>query len=103
MNWDSVFRSLADHTRRDILRRVSRRELSIGTLARRYRMSFAAVAKHVQMLELARLVKKRRAGKKQMISIRPQTVEAAQVHLAGYERLWQERFDALDKLLISKK
>ena len=99
MNLDSIFHSLADATRRDILRRVSQKELSVGELARPYNMSFAAIAKHIHVLEMAKLVKKRREGKRQMITIVPKTLEATVDHLEKYEEMWRARFDALDSLL----
>ncbi|MEL6319860.1 MAG: metalloregulator ArsR/SmtB family transcription factor [Cyanobacteria bacterium J06626_14] len=98
-NLDHVFKSLADATRRDILSRVSKKSLSISTLAESYEMSFAAIAKHVSVLEAAKLITKRREGKRQIISAVPKTIETALTHLEQYEKLWQERFDALENLL----
>jgi DNA-binding transcriptional ArsR family regulator len=96
---DIVFKSLADATRRDILKRVSQESLSISTLAEPYEMSFAAIAKHISVLEAAQLITKRREGKQQMISAVPQTIAIALTHLEQYEKLWQARFDALETLL----
>lgn len=96
---DIVFKSLADATRRDILKRVSKESLSISTLAEPYEMSFAAIAKHISVLEAAKLITKRREGKQQIISIVPKTIEIALTHLEQYEQLWQDRFDALENLL----
>jgi DNA-binding transcriptional ArsR family regulator len=99
INLDMVFGSLADSTRRDILRRVSKRPLSISQLAKPYNMSFAAIAKHIGVLEDAHLVKKRREGKRQMISIAPKAISIATSHLKSYEKMWNNRFEALDELL----
>lgn len=98
---NDVFRSLADETRRDILRRVSKKALSISELAKPYthKMSFAGIAKHVNILEAARLITKRREGKQQIISIAPKAVGFAISHLEKYEEMWNDRFDALDELL----
>ncbi len=96
---NNVFHSLADPTRRDILRRVSKQELSIGAVAQPYPLSFAAIAKHIRVLEHAQLIKKRREGKEQRIQIMPRTIEDALSHLGSYEKQWQSRFDALDQLL----
>ena len=57
INFDTLFQALADATRRDILRRVSKTELSISKLAEPYEMSFAAIAKHVSVLEVAKLLR----------------------------------------------
>lgn len=99
---DSVFHSLSDATRRDILKRVSKEELSISALAKPYRLSFAAVAKHVAVLETAELITKRRVGKEQVVSVTPKTVQTAQACLAQYEKIWNARFETLDSLLQSK-
>lgn len=99
---DTLFQALADQTRRDILKRVSKEELSISTLAEPYKMSFAAIAKHVSVLEAAKLITKRREGKQQIVSVVPKTVTIATTHLEQYEQLWKARFDALDKLLAEK-
>ena len=102
INLDTLFQALADQTRRDILRRVSKAELSISNLAEPYKISFAAIAKHVAVLEAAKLVTKRREGKRQIISVVPKTVEAAASHLDLYEKIWSERFNALEVLLSEK-
>lgn len=96
---DRVFHSLADATRRDILKRVSRAEHTIGQLARPYAVSLAAIAKHVSVLERAGLVTKERSGKEKVVRIVPDTFRAAEQHLSEYERLWAARFDALEELL----
>ena len=96
---DSVFGSLADPTRRDILRRVAHRDLSVSQIALPYRMSLAAISKHLKILESAKLITKRRRGKQQMVSLAPQALADAADYLSRYERLWQERFDALETLL----
>ena len=64
---DRVFRALADATRRDIVRRAMQGEHSVSALARLYPMSFAAVQKHVAVLEVAELVTKRRRGREQLV------------------------------------
>lgn len=96
---DRVFHSLADATRRDILRRLSQAEQTIGELAKPYAMSLAAIAKHINVLEAAGLVLKRRSGKQKVVCIVPTTLKAAEAHLSEYEKLWAARFDALEALL----
>ena len=68
---DLVFGALSDVTRRDILRRVAKKELSVSEIASSYDLSFAAVAKHLVVLEKARLVTKRRQGKLQVAALAP--------------------------------
>ena len=100
INLDSVFSSLADPTRRNILTRVVREPLSIGEIAEANKhISFAAVAKHIGVLEQAHLVVKKRDGRFQIISANPKALHAASRALEEYKAVWDARFDALDTLL----
>ena len=99
---DSVFGSLADPTRRDILKRVSKKDLTISEIAKPYRMSFAAIAKHVAVLQKSLLIIKRRHGKEQVISASPDAIKFAASHLEGYAKIWQERYDRLESLLTKQ-
>ncbi len=102
---DAVFHSLADPTRRDILRRVMHKELSVSEVARTYKrhMSLAAVSKHVRVLENARLVQKRRVGKQQFIAPSPPALKNASEYLERYRELWEERLDQLSVFLKNNK
>jgi DNA-binding transcriptional ArsR family regulator len=102
---DAVFSSLADPTRRDILRRVSQKELSINEIARSYQqqMSLAAISKHIQVLEKAHLVQKRRVGKQQFIAPSPPALRDASKYLERYNKLWESRLDRLETFLESTK
>jgi DNA-binding transcriptional ArsR family regulator len=99
INLDLVFHSLSDPTRRDILDRVAEQPLSVGQIARDYKLTFAAVSKHLKVMEKAKLVVKRRRGKEQMVSAAPETVKDVSEYLKRYEAMWNERFDALDEYL----
>lgn len=96
---DRIFRALADATRRDILRRTLAGEQSVSALAADYEMSFAAVQKHVAVLEAAELVVKRAEGRERLVRADPETIARARRLLAEYERLWRSRIDRLDDLL----
>jgi DNA-binding transcriptional ArsR family regulator len=96
---DRVFGALADATRRDIVVRVLREEQSVSALAHRYQMSFAAVQKHVAVLERAALVRKQRRGREQMVSGDVETIRAAARLLDAYEAIWRGRVDRIDDLL----
>lgn len=96
---DAIFGSLADPTRRDILRRVAKEALSVGDIAKRYPMSLAAISKHLKILEKAKLILKRRKGKEQMIVLAPGTLKDAAAYLTAYEKLWNDRLDNLEKYL----
>jgi DNA-binding transcriptional ArsR family regulator len=94
-----VFRALADATRRDIVARVlAGRPASISELATRYDMSFAAVQKHVAVLQGAGLVTKDARGRERIVRGDPERIARARDLLARLEGLWRARFDQIDAL-----
>jgi DNA-binding transcriptional ArsR family regulator len=99
LNLDSIFGSLADSTRRDILRRVSKQELSVGEIAINYDLTFAAVSKHLKVLERARLIIKRRRGKEQMVQLAPAALADADDYLQWYRQFVEARLDSLENYL----
>lgn len=99
---DGLFGSLADPIRRDILRRLTDAQYTVGQLARDYDVSFAAVAKHLTVLEKAKLIIKQRRGNEQVVSIAPQAIQDAAYYLQQYEVLWGNRFEKIDALLKEK-
>ncbi|MFI5935245.1 ArsR/SmtB family transcription factor [Actinoplanes sp. NPDC051494] len=94
-----VFQALADGTRRDILRRVVRAEQSVSALAEHYPMSFAAVQRHVAVLERAALVVKQRRGREQVVHADLGTVRRAARLLDAYEELWRHRVRGIEQIL----
>ncbi|HEX4662588.1 MAG TPA: metalloregulator ArsR/SmtB family transcription factor [Candidatus Saccharimonadales bacterium] len=96
---DSVFGSLADPTRRDILQRVSKGELSVSEVALPYRMTLAAISKHLKILETAHLISKHRRGRQQFVQLSPTAFRGAADYLQNYESIWNERFDSLEHYL----
>jgi DNA-binding transcriptional ArsR family regulator len=96
---DRIFQALADATRRDIVNRVLRGEQSVSALARGYAMSFAAVQKHVAVLERAALVSKERRGREQLVRGNPDGLQRARLLLDHFETLWRHRTDSIDSLL----
>jgi DNA-binding transcriptional ArsR family regulator len=96
---DHLFHALADATRRDIVRRSARDELSVSRLADAYPMSFAAVQKHVAVLERAGLVTKQRHGREQLVRADPDAVERARQALDQLEAAWRGRVDRMSHLL----
>ena len=94
-----MFGALADPTRRDILRRVLREESSVSALADRYAMSFAAVQKHVAVLEKAGLVTKETRGRERLVRGEVTTVRSAARLLDQLEEIWRGRSDRIDNLL----
>ena len=96
---DRLFHALADSTRRDIVTRVIQREQSVSELARKYAMSFAAVQKHVALLERCALVSKERHGREQIVRGNLETVRRAIRLLDAYEEIWRQRAERIDDLL----
>lgn len=99
LNLDSVFSSLANPTRRDILRRVGKSELSVGEIAKHYELTFAAVSKHLKVLEKAALVIKKRKGKEQLVSLAPQAFIGASEYLDWYKPFWTDKLGSLEVYL----
>lgn len=99
MHLDNIFQSLSDPIRRDILQRVAKCELSVSEIVAKYDISFAAISKHLKVLEQAQLIYKRKEGRKHMVAARPDTLESADRYLEQYRELWQGRHDRLDSLL----
>jgi DNA-binding transcriptional ArsR family regulator len=96
---DRIFHALADATRRDIVVRVVQREQSVSTLAESYAMSFAAVQKHVAVLERALLVVKERRGREQIVHGNLETIRKATGLLQQYEDLWRFRVKTISDIL----
>lgn len=96
---DHLFHALADATRRDILRRSIQGELSVSQLAQAYPMSFAAVQKHVAVLERAGLITKERRGREQLVRTDPDAVRRARQALDQLEAAWRGRVDRMAQLL----
>ena len=96
---DQLFHAMADATRRDIVRLVLQGERSVSDLARRYPMSFAAVQKHVAVLERAELVTKRRHGREQLVRGNIAAVRRAHRIFDQLESVWRSRIDRLGEIL----
>lgn len=96
LSLDNIFSSLADPTRRDILQRLSDGELSVSQIAKSYDLTLAAISKHLKVLEKARLVIKRRAGKQQIVSLSPETLADALQYLEWYGKFINDRYDSLE-------
>jgi DNA-binding transcriptional ArsR family regulator len=100
---DRIFHALADGTRRDILVRAIQQEQSVSSLARHYAMSFAAVQKHVAVLERAALVTKERRGREQIVSSNEPTLRKAAALLDIFEQLWIHRANQIAGILAGKE
>lgn len=96
---DLLFHALADGTRRDIVSRTMTQDFSVSGLARSYEMSFAAVQKHVAVLERAGLVTKHRSGREQLVRGDAATIRSAYRLLEDLEHLWRDRVNRMGEIL----
>src|SRR5438067_5374814 len=98
-DFDRVFAALADHTRRDIVRRAISTEEGVLELTRHYPMSFAAVQKHVAVLERAGLITKQRKGRRRVVRTNLEALLVTRRLLDQYEGLWRARIDRMTELI----
>ena len=99
LDHDRIFGALGDATRRDIVRRGIDGEEGVAELATHYPMSFAAVQKHVAVLERAGLVSKHRIGRRKVVRANLEGLRVARRLLDRYEELWRERVERMDQLI----
>jgi DNA-binding transcriptional ArsR family regulator len=103
LDHDRIFAALGDATRRDIVRRAIDGEEGVAELARHYPMSFAAVQKHVAVLERAGLVTKHRVGRRKVVRTNFEVLRVARRLLDRYEELWRDRVDRMDTVFAGAK
>jgi DNA-binding transcriptional ArsR family regulator len=96
---DSIFHALSDSTRRSILRDISAREKTVSEIAKPYRISLAAVSKHLKVLESAELIARERRGSFQIVRLNPAPLRPAEEWLAYYQKFWERQLDALQHFL----
>jgi DNA-binding transcriptional ArsR family regulator len=102
-DFDRLFGALADHTRRDIVRRAINADEGVVELASHYPMSFAAVQKHVAVLERARLVNKERVGRRKVVRTNLDQLRIVRRLLDQYEELWRGRLDRMAELIADTR
>ncbi len=98
-DFDRMFGALADPTRRDIVRRAIDGEEGVAEMAGHYAMSFAAVQKHVAILERAGLVTKVRIGRRKLVRTNVEALRITRRLLDQYEELWLSRIDRMSALV----
>jgi DNA-binding transcriptional ArsR family regulator len=96
---DQTLMALADPTRRAILQRLSQGEARVTELAGPFDMSLNAVSKHIRVLERARLVRRRQAGRDHYLSIDIGPLDRAAAWIASQRLAWNDQLDGLDALL----
>ena len=99
LDQDRIFGALGDATRRDIVRRAVDGKEGVAELAAHYPMSFAAVQKHVAILERAGLVSKHRSGRRKVVRTNLEALHAARRLLDRYEELWRGRVERMSQLI----
>jgi DNA-binding transcriptional ArsR family regulator len=102
-DFDRMFGALADHTRRDIVRRAIDADEGVVELASHYPMSFAAVQKHIAILERAGLVTKERIGRRKVVRTNFERLRVVRRLLDQYEELWRGRIDRMTDLIADTK
>jgi len=96
---DRVFHALSDATRRDMLRRLTSGERTVGELAEPFRMSLAAASKHIRTLEGAGLIRRTVDGRTHRCRIEPRPLAGINSWLRRYESFWNQRLDELERAL----
>jgi DNA-binding transcriptional ArsR family regulator len=100
---DTTFQALSDPTRRGMLASLALGERSIGELGEPFAMSFAGAAKHVKVLESAGLIERRKDGRKQICTLRPEPLAEAERWLKQWEEFWTVKLDRLQAIIESDK
>ena len=100
---DTTFHALSDPTRRGMLASLALGERSIGELGEPFAMSFAGAAKHVKVLESAGLIERRKAGRKQICTLRAEPLAEAERWLKQWEEFWTVRLDRLQAIIEEDK
>ena len=100
---DLVFHALAHPARRAIIRQLSDGERNLSELAAPLKMTFPAATKHVRVLEQARLVRRRVAGREHLCRLEAAPLKEATLWTEQFRRHWEARLQALDVLLDEMK
>lgn len=102
-NLDYIFQALSDSTRRSILKKVVKRERAVGEIAETYSMSLAAISKHIQSLERAGLVTRRREGSYSYVKLNPEGMSSADKWIQFYREFWTENLNSLKNFIESEE
>ena len=96
---DASFAALSDPTRRGVLEQLGRANASITDLAGQFRMTLTGMKKHVGVLERAGLVTTQKVGRVRTCKLGPRRLEDETAWIERYRRLWDARFDELEKVV----
>lgn len=98
---DTVFRAIADPTRRAMIASLAREPRTVGQLAEPFEISLAAASKHIQVLERAGLVRRTVQGRTHTVRLHAEPLRAGIEWMRRYEKFWNERLDALEQQLLA--
>lgn len=94
-----IFSALSDPTRRSILSRLSKGDLSVTELAEPYEMSLPAITKHLKVLEKAQLISRSKEAQWRPCQLEAKPLKEVDDWISAYRAMWEESFDRLDKYL----
>ncbi len=100
---DLVFHALAHPARRAIIRQLSLGERNLSELAAPLKMTFPAATKHVRVLEGAKLVRRRIAGREHLCRLEAAPLKEAMLWTESFRQSWEARFEVLDSILDEMK
>lgn len=100
---DHIFHALSDSTRRAILYDVARKDKTVSEIAKPYKMSLAAVSKHLTVLEKAKLIERKKQGSFQIVSLNAESLKTAEDWIKYYQQFWGPRLDALRDFLEKER
>jgi DNA-binding transcriptional ArsR family regulator len=96
---DLIFHALSDQTRRAILKDLCKKEKTVSQIARPYKMSLAAVSKHLRVLESADLIDRRKEGSFYIVKLNADSLKTAEEWISYYQKFWSGRLNALQEFL----
>ena len=99
---DAVFQALSDATRRSILRELAIEEKTVGQIALPFKISLAAVSKHLKVLARAELITREKRGSFQVVRLNPGPMRDAARWMSFYDRIWNKRLDSIQTFLDGK-
>ncbi len=100
---DLIFHALSDSTRRAILYDVSKKDKTVSEIAKPYKISLAAVSKHLTVLENAKLIERKKQGSFQIVSLNAESLKSAEEWILYYQQFWGPRLDALKNFLEKRQ
>ncbi len=100
---DNTFAALADPTRRAILGLLAENELSVGELVDQFSITQSAVSRHLNVLEHANLIERRRHGQRRICALRAEPLAEVDDWVMRYRKYWQEGLKRLDKVVTKRR